>query len=388
LLGLALGTGVALVRDAVDDRLRGRLDLATQANAPVIALIPAFRTQKRSPEERLVMVHSPASRVAEAYRDLRTRVLQAAGGRDVDTLLVTSASREDKATVAANLATALALSGRRVILVCADLRWGRTHELFGLSNGVGLTSVLSGRTTLAYGLRDTRVGGVQLLSSGPPTSDPAAMLLSPALPRLLGQLRGRADFVVIDAPPVLATADTEALAELSHMILLVADARISSRAQVRAATQQLGAARENRISCVFDNVGRARPLPRQSSALAQVSRPLTVPPPLTTARPSGGLTVASRSPAAPRLPGTSTEASRSTATPQLPGASADASRSVAETATAPDPHTAQSPAPNGHRAAGAELPGSPSTPLNGQSGGGGAPTGRARRSERPSSRRR
>jgi len=93
-------------------------------------------------------------------------VLQAAGGRDADTLLVTSANREDKATVAANLATALALSGRRVILVCADLRWGRTHELFGLSNGVGLTSVLSGRTTLAYGLRDTRVGGVQLLSSG------------------------------------------------------------------------------------------------------------------------------------------------------------------------------------------------------------------------------
>jgi polysaccharide biosynthesis transport protein len=373
LLGLALGTGVALVRDAIDDRLRGRLDLATQANASVMALIPAFRTRKRSPEERLVMVHSPASRVAEAYRDLRTRVLQAAGGRDVDTLLVTSPSREDKATVAANLAAALALSGRRVILVCADLRWGRTHELFGLNNGVGLTSVLSGRTTLGYALRDTRVGGVQLLSSGPATSDPAAMLLSPALPRLLGQLRGRADFLVIDAPPVLATADTEALAELSHMILLVADARISRRAQVRAASQQLGAARDEPIYCVFDNVGRAHPLPRPSRPRAPASRPLTVPPPLTTARPSGVPAAAPRSDAAP---------------PRLPGASAVPSRPLVATAKIPDPVTPPLPAPNGHTAPAAELPGSPSKPLNGEGTAGAAGTGRAHRSQRPSSRRR
>jgi Mrp family chromosome partitioning ATPase len=169
ILGLALGTGVALIRDAIDDRLRGPDDLAAQSGAPVVALIPAFRTQKRTPEERLVMVYSPASRVAEAYRDLRTRVLQATSGRDGNTILVTCSSREDKTSVAANLAAALAMSGRRVILVSADLRWGRIHEPFGLNNGVGLTTVLSGRGTLAYGLRDTRVGGLEVLSSGPAT---------------------------------------------------------------------------------------------------------------------------------------------------------------------------------------------------------------------------
>jgi polysaccharide biosynthesis transport protein len=285
ILGLALGTAVALARDAIDDRLRGPLDLATQASAPVLALIPAFRTKKRSADERLVMVRSPGSRVAEAYRDLRTRVLQAASGRDVDTLLVTSSGREDKATVAANLAAALAMSGRSVILVCADLRWGRVHELLGLSNGVGLTSVLSGRATLAYALRDTQVRGLQLLSAGPAIPDPAAMLVSPALPRLLGQLRSWADFVVIDAPPVLASADTEALSELSHMILLVADARLSRRTQVRAATHQLGRALDDLIFCVFDNVGKARPLPPPSQTPAVVSREPTanakVPEPLT-----------------------------------------------------------------------------------------------------------
>jgi succinoglycan biosynthesis transport protein ExoP len=366
ILGLALGTGVALVRDALDDRLRGPIDLATQANAPVLALIPAFRTQKRAAEERLVMVYSPTSRVAEAYRDLRTRVLQAASGHDVNTILVTSSGREDKATVAANLSAALALSGRRVILVCADLRWGRTHELFGLSNGVGLTSVLSGRGTLEYGLRDTRVGGLQLLSSGPATADPAAMLLSPALPRLLGQLRGRAEFVVIDAPPVLATADTEALAELSHMILFVADARLSTRSQVRAATHQLGTARNDPILCVFDNVGRAYRLTRSPSGPAVASRPLTIPPPFTTARPSNGAAVPS----------------------QPAGAPAMVSRPLGATANISDPLTRSSPVPNGHEVPAPELPGSPSKTLNGERVVENGTAGRPRKSEQPPSRRR
>jgi polysaccharide biosynthesis transport protein len=262
ILGLALGVGVALVRDAIDDRLRGPLDLATEADAPVLALVPAFRTRKRFADERLVIVHSPQSRVAEAYRDLRTRVLQAARERNADTLLVTSATREDRATVAANLAAALALSGRRVILICADLRRGRTHELFGLTKGVGLSSVLSDRSSLGYALRDTDISGLRLLSAGPSVPDPGAMVMSPALPRLLGELRGRADFVVIDAPPVLASADTEALAQLSDLILLVADARLSTRAQVRAAMYRLGPSADDLVVCVLDNVGRARRLPR------------------------------------------------------------------------------------------------------------------------------
>jgi polysaccharide biosynthesis transport protein len=371
ILGLALGIGVALVRDALDDRLRGPIDLAAQANAPVLALIPAFRTQRRAAEERLVMVSSPTSRVAEAYRDLRTRVLQAASGRDVDTILVTSPGREDKATVAANVAAALALSGRRVILVSADVRWGRTHELFGLNNGVGLTSALSGRATLPYAVRDTRVPGLQLLSSGPAIPDPAAMLLSPALPRLLGQLRGRADFLVIEAPPVLATADTEALADLSHMILFVGDARVSRRAQVRAATQQLASARDDPIFCVFDNVGHARALPRSTIALALASRPMTIPPPFTTARPTSPAPAASRPAADARLPGASTAARPQTAT-----------------ARASEPVTPASPTSNGHKAPAAEPSGSPGNSVNGESVAGGAATGRPRRTPRPSSRRR
>jgi capsular exopolysaccharide synthesis family protein len=334
ILGLALGVGVAFARDAMDDRLRGPLDLATEADAPVLALIPAFRTRKRSAGERLVIVNSPGSRVAEAYRDLRTRVLQAASGRNADTLLVTGATREDKGTVAANLAAALALSGRRVILVCADLRGGRTHELFDLSEGVGLSSVLSDRSTLEYALRDTGLRGLQLLSAGRLVPDPGAMVVSPALPRLLGRLRGRADFIVVEAPPVLASADTEVLAQLSHMVLFVADARLSTRAQVRAATNQLRRSPDDLVACVLVNVGRPRRLPR----------------PLTT--------------------------------------SAEAAEQPAEKVETPDPVTAPAPAFNGHSPRAAKIPSLSSTSLNGDSAGGEGAAEPAPPSERPSSPRR
>ena len=104
IVGLALGIGTAGLRDYLDDRLRGPLDLEAQAAAPVLALIPAFRPARRDPGGRLVIVASPDSLVAEAYRGLRTRLVQVAAARDAKTVLVTSPGWEDKGTIAANLA--------------------------------------------------------------------------------------------------------------------------------------------------------------------------------------------------------------------------------------------------------------------------------------------
>jgi tyrosine-protein kinase len=268
ILGLALGIGIALIRDKMDDGLRGPLDLQTQADAPVLAQIPAFSRKKRRIADGLVMIRNPSSTVAEAYRNLRTRVLQVAAWRHANVLLVTSPSREDKTTVTGNLAAALAQSGRRVVLVCADLRWGRTHALFGLDNGLGLTNLVNGDARLADVLRWTEVSRLQLVPGGQAYFDPSSVLQSTAFRTLLGELRSEADFVVIDAPPVLASADTAALADLGAMVLLVADARASTRAEVRTAMRELGHVHDDVIGCVLDNVGRARRLPQASIALA------------------------------------------------------------------------------------------------------------------------
>ena len=271
ILGLALGIGLALVRDMLDDGVRGALDLKTQAETPVLAQIPAFRRRKgRTLSDDLVIVRNPTSPVAEAYRNLRTRVLQVAAWRRGNLLLVTSPGREDKSTVAANLAAALALSGKKVVLVCADLRWGCSPALFGLDNRLGLADLVNGDAQLADALRWTEVRRLQVLPGGQAYFDPSSVLQSTAFGDLLAQLRSEADFLVIEAPPVLASAETAALADHGALILLVADARVSTRAAVRAATHELRHVSDNLIGSVLDNVGRARRLGPPSTPAALI----------------------------------------------------------------------------------------------------------------------
>jgi capsular exopolysaccharide synthesis family protein len=258
IVGLAAGVGTAALRDYMDDGLRGPLDLESQAGAPVLALIPAFRPGRRDPGGRLVVVAYPRSLAAEAYRGLRTRLVEAATPGHAKTLLVTSPGWEGKSTVAANLAAALAQSGRSVVLVSADMRWGRVHELFGLGTGPGLSMLLEGRASLAEALQPTQVPGLRLLPPGTPPPDPAALLQSPAWHIALGDIRSRADVAVIDAPPMLASPDVRALAERAEMILVVADERRSARAQVRLAMREVEHVRGKLAGCVLDNVGRRR----------------------------------------------------------------------------------------------------------------------------------
>jgi capsular exopolysaccharide synthesis family protein len=264
ILGFALGVGVAMALDALDDRLRGVADLELQSRAPVLGSLPALRSRRRSAP--VVMLSSPASTVAEAYRDLRTRLLQLAGRGGAHVVLLAGPDRENSTAVAANLSVALAQAGRQVVLVGADLRVRRPPGLFSIDDP-GLSSVLAGDEPLKRALRDSDVDGLRVLAPGPAVTDRGALLQSEALSRLLGQLRAAADFVVVDAPPVLASADTGMLAEHCDLVVLVADARLSTRRRVRDATRQLERSSVPLIACVFDNVGRARRVPAVASAL-------------------------------------------------------------------------------------------------------------------------
>ena len=278
LIGLALAIVTAWGRDYLDDRLRGPLDLERQADADVLGMIPAFRAAKHEPRGQLAVAVSPGSMVAEAYRGLRTRVLLNVAGRNSGTILVTSPAWEDRGTVAANLAAALAQSGHSTVLVCADLHRGRAQLLFGArGDAQGLTELLEQRTDLRGALHDTSVPGLRLLPPGAPPPDPAALLQRPVMCAALSEIRTQADVVVIEAPPLLITPDARPLADCAEMILLIADARASTRAQVRAAVRELERARF--AGCVLVNVGRRRRLRAQylPSAHAMDDTPRSVP---------------------------------------------------------------------------------------------------------------
>jgi succinoglycan biosynthesis transport protein ExoP len=262
-VGLGLGIGTAAIRDHLDDRIRGTSDPEELTGAPVLALIPAFRPVWPDPASELAVVWNADSIVAEAYRSLRTRVIAAAAARGARTLLVTSPSWEKKSMIAANLAVALAQSGRRTVLVCADLRWGTAHDLIGVPGDEGLTTLLDRRIDLAAVLRSPGIRNLRVVPPGPLPHDPAETLQRPALRTVLSELRGHADFVIIDAPPVLATPDTEPLAHHAEMILLVGDARRSTRAHLQATMQELREVDGELIGCVLYDVGRHRWLRRR-----------------------------------------------------------------------------------------------------------------------------
>ena len=252
LIGLMVAVGTAFVRDRFDDRLRSPIEFEELAGAPVLAVIPAVRQARGDVRSGLVMVRSPESSAAHAYEDLRTLVLRAAAKRNAKTLLVTSPAGDRQTMVAANLAIALARAGRRVTLVCADLRWPHGHELFGEFNASGLASVVEGRVGLADAVCSTDIDGLQVLPAGCLEGDYGAALHGGRLGQIVGRLQRGADFVVIDAPPVLAGADTGALAELAEMVLLVGDARRTTRRQMNAMTDQLMHVSDRIIGCVID----------------------------------------------------------------------------------------------------------------------------------------
>jgi capsular exopolysaccharide synthesis family protein len=254
-IGLMVALGTAFVRDRFDDRLRWPQEFEEIGAGPVLAVIPAL-LRRRSNRTALVMVRSPDSAAARAYQDLRTMVFRAAAQRSARTLLVTSPAGDRQTTVAANLAIALAQAGQRVTLVCADMRWPHGHELFGEYNTVGLASVIEGRASLGDALRETAIPGLNVLAAGWLAGDYGAALHGNGLRQAIGRLRGGADFVVIDAPPALAGADTGALAELSEMVLLVGDARRTTRRQASTMVDQLEHVSGRIIGWVVDNFGR------------------------------------------------------------------------------------------------------------------------------------
>jgi capsular exopolysaccharide synthesis family protein len=257
LLGLSLGIGTAALRDRLSDRLRGPADLEASTAVPLLALIPGFWRVRRKPAGRVVMLRHAESVVADAYRSLRARIVQAAAVQGARTLIVTSPAREDKDAVAANLAVALAQSGQSTVLVCADLRWGQAHRLFEVNDTEGITRILDGQTSLADALEPV-APGLKVLPAGPPPLDTSAVLQRPGFRAMLSGLVDRADFVVITAPPVLASADARILADIADMTLLVADARHSARAQVRTAMGELEPVHDKIVGCVLTSVGRRR----------------------------------------------------------------------------------------------------------------------------------
>ena len=228
LVGLLTGIGVAFARDRLDDSVRSKDDVERLTALPTLGVIPKVAGDA-GPD--LVSLQAPTSPAAEAYRLLRTSVKFLGIDSPARTVLVTSAApSEGKTVTAANLALVLAQGGDRVLLVGADQRRPRIHELFGAPVNPGLTSVLLGETSpeaAIYAIEEAP--GLHLLPPGPPPPNPAELLDSARARTVLPELAERYDTVVIDSPPVLPVTDAQVLASMADAVLLVVAYRETSQ---------------------------------------------------------------------------------------------------------------------------------------------------------------
>ena len=262
LAGLVLGAAAAWGRTALDTRVPDPATVATLTDLPVVGTIGVLGAGG-SP---VVVESAPHSPAAEAFRQLRTNLqfLQVshdgrgdAGDEPVRVLMVTSSvPDEGKSTVAANLAATLAETGSRVLLVDADLRRPSVAPLLGLEGAAGLTTVLLGQARVEDVVQDWGSSGLEVLASGPVPPNPSELLASPAMRRLLADVRGSHDVVVLDAPPLLPVADAAILSHAVDGTFVVVNARRVRRHQVREGLANLARVHSAVLGVVLNQVRR------------------------------------------------------------------------------------------------------------------------------------
>ena len=198
----------------------------------------------------LVTLTAPRSAAAEAYQSLRTNIEFSSLGSDLKSLLVTCPDTETtKSDALANLAVVMADAGDRVIVVDGDLRRPLQHEIFGVSGDIGLTNWL--RNGGEPALADTQVSQLRVLAAGPLPPNPVALLSHKRLAELLQTLTGEAEYILVDAPPVLAVTDAALWASQVDGTLLAVTAGRTKREQAQRAKEVLEKVQSNIVGAVL-----------------------------------------------------------------------------------------------------------------------------------------
>jgi Mrp family chromosome partitioning ATPase len=275
LLGFVLGIGLALVLEALDTRVRSVAEIGEYLKMPQIGSVSP-PPKKLLKDDQLVMMAQPRSMQAEEYRVLRTNLdFVSLAADEIRTVMITSAvEQEGKSTVAANLAIALARSGKRACLVDLDLRRPYVDRFFHLPHGKGITDVALGHATLNEALieidlttglprehparlprsapvaTDGDPGCLEVLVSGPLPPNPGEFIGTQKLADILTALRSRYDIVVLDSPPLLRVGDAMTLSSRADGLIVLTRLNAVRRPMLRELSRMLDSAPTTKLGYV------------------------------------------------------------------------------------------------------------------------------------------
>ncbi len=257
-VGLMLAAGIAFLVEYLDDTLKTPTDIERVLGVPVIGYIAQLKIKGKTADQ-VYVTQQPRSPVSEAFRSLRTNLEYAGVDRPIKTIIVTSPSpAEGKTTIAANLAVIIAQSGKKVVLLDADLRRPRIHRLAGIPNRLGLSDLFRGNANLsAVGRALPQLPNLAIIPSGSLPPNPVELLGSEKMGRILSSLLETADVVVIDTPPSMVT-DAQVLARKADAVLLVIRPGYTHADTAAATLEMFTRANSRIVGVVLNRIPRNR----------------------------------------------------------------------------------------------------------------------------------
>jgi polysaccharide biosynthesis transport protein len=259
LVGSALAVGMAFFVEYLDGRVKSPDDIKTRLGLPFLGLVPLIPTKNGITASCALINNGVPPKFSEALRAVRTNVLFSAPDNRSRSLMVTSTGcKEGKTLIASNLAVALAQAGQRIVLMDADMRLPRIHQIFEQTREPGLSNLLLGTSKASQAVRPSAIPNLWIVPAGLNPPNAADLLGSPKFRGLLRTLGEHFDWVVIDSPPVLAVTDAVVIAHAASAVLFVVSAERTNRASAQAALEQLDAARAVVLGAVLNRVDLER----------------------------------------------------------------------------------------------------------------------------------
>jgi len=246
-LGLGCGVGLAFLRDKMDKTLQTPDDVSRHVDLPIIGTTTSSRTIKPA---------QFAEQIAGDYQTIRANLGLLTDGRMPKKLAISSAGmREGKTTFAVNLATSLAKSGKKVLLIDGDLRKPDIGQMLSISNGsAGVQEVLLGEDPVGI-VRAVPSSGLHVLTANPRNlADTYELLSSTSATEQIDKLGREYDHVIIDTPPALAFPDALVWAKLTDAVILVGFAGQTTAPDLKEARERFGRIRARVLGAVLSNV--------------------------------------------------------------------------------------------------------------------------------------
>jgi capsular exopolysaccharide synthesis family protein len=218
LMGFFLPLMFFVLLDVLNDTIRDKEEVESLTRVPIMGTVP----RANNFDSKMVIAERPKSAIAESFRIIRTNLSFFQAKKTPFVILLTSSvSSEGKTYNALNLASILAASGKKTVLLGFDLRKPQLHNYLNMENEIGISNYISGNISLQEIVKPTKMNDLFIINAGPTPPNPAELLLGDKTKELIRELKNDFDYIIMDTPPVGLVTDALILKEEADLNLFV-----------------------------------------------------------------------------------------------------------------------------------------------------------------------